>query len=137
MSETMEGLERKRESLQEQLAMVGDFHRGTVSASYRKCGKKNCACAKSAHRGHLRYQWSTTTKGNQSRAKNLRLGAELEKASQEAANYHEFLRLVRELVEVNEKICELRSVREIKDENELEGLKKKQRRQFAVKQRKS
>lgn len=137
MSETMEGLERKRESLQEQLAMVGDFHRGTVSASYRKCGKKNCACAKSAHRGHLRYQWSTTTKGNRSRAKNLRLGAELEKASQEAANYHEFLRLVRELVEVNEKICELRSVREIKDENELEALKKKQRRQFAVKQRKS
>ena len=137
MSETMEGLERKRESLQEQLAMVGDFHRGTVSASYRKCGKKNCACAKSADRGHLRYQWSTTTKGNRSRAKNLRLGAELEKASQEAANYHEFLRLVRELVEVNEKICELRSVREIKDENELEALKKKQRRQFAVKQRKS
>lgn len=137
MSETMEGLERKRESLQERLAMVGDFHRGTVSASYRKCGKKNCACAKSAHRGHLRYQWSTTTKGNRSRAKNLRLGAELEKASQEAANYHEFLRLVRELVEVNEKICELRSVREIKDENELEALKKKQRSQFAVKQRKS
>ena len=137
MSETLEGLERKRKGLQERLATVGDFHRGTVSASFRKCGKKNCACAKSTQRGHLRYQWSTTTKGNRSRARNLRLGAELEKASREAASYHEFLRLVRELVEVNEEICELRPVREIKDENELEALKKKQRRQFAAKQRKS
>jgi len=137
MSETLEALERKRKVLQQQLALVGDFHRGTVSASYRKCGKKNCACAKSTHRGHLRYQWTTTTKGNRSRARNLRLGAELEKASREAANYHEFLRLIRELVEVNEKICELRPVRDIKDEDELEGMKKKQRKQFAAKQRKS
>lgn len=137
MLETLEGLERRRKRLQEQLALVGDFHRGTVSAAYRKCGKKNCACAKSSHAGHLRYQWTTTTKGNRSLAKNLRLGAELQKASKEAANYHEFSRLVSELVEVNEKICELRPVKEIKDENELEALKKKQRRQFVVKQRKS
>lgn len=137
MSETLEGLEKKRRGLQEQLVLVGDFHRGTVSASYRKCGKKNCACAKSSHPGHIRYQWTTTTKGNRSLAKNLRLGAELEKASKEAANYHEFSRLVSELVEVNEKICELRPVKEIKDENELEALKKKQRREFAKKQRKS
>jgi len=137
MSEELEGLERKRKQLQRQLASVGDFHRGTVSASYRKCGKKNCACAKSTHRGHLRYQWTTTTKGNRSRARNLRLGAEMEKATREAANYHEFLRLVGELVEVNEKICELRPVREINDEDEIEALKKKQRKQFAAKLRKS
>lgn len=137
MSETLEDLERKRKRLQEQLALVGDFHRGTVSAAYRKCGKENCACVKSSHAGHVRYQWTTTTKGNRSLAKNLRLGAELQKASKEAANYHEFSRLVSELVEVNEKICELRPVKEIKDENELEALKKKQRRQFVAKQRKS
>lgn len=137
MADTLEGLERKRRGLHQRLALVGDFHRGTVSASYRKCGKKNCRCAKSTNRGHLRYQWTTTGKGNRSRARNLRLGAELEKASREAANYHEFLGLVRELVEVNEKICELRPVREIKDEDELEALKKKQRRQFVVKQRKN
>src|SRR5262245_24742885 len=137
MAETLEALERRRKDLQQRLAAVGDFHRGTVSASYRKCGKKNCACAKSSHRGHLRYQWTTTTKGNRSLAKNLRLGAELEKATQEAANYHDFLRLVGELVEVNEKICQLRAVREISDEDELEALKKKQRKQFAAKLRKS
>lgn len=137
MSETLEVLERKRRSLHERLALVGEFHRGTVSASYRKCGKKNCSCAKSTHRGHLRYQWTTTGKGNRSRARNLRLGAELEKASREASNYHEFLRLVGELIAVNEKICELRPVREIKDEDELEALKKKQRRQFAAKQRRN
>lgn len=136
MSEMLEALERKRRRLQERLASVGDFHRGTVSSAYRKCGKKNCACAKPSHPGHIRYQWTTTTKGNRSLAKNLRLGAQLEKASKEAANYREFTRLVSELVEVNEKICELRPVEEIKDENELEALKKKQRRQYAGKQKK-
>lgn len=137
MSEGLKELERRRRRIQERLATVGDFHRGTVSASYRKCGKKNCVCANATHRGHVRYQWTTTTKGNRSRARNLRLGAELEKASREAANYREFLRLVGELVEVNEKICELRPVQDIGGENELEALKKKQRRQFVVKQRRN
>lgn len=135
MSETLRDLERRRKQLYEQLALVGDLRRGTVAASYRKCGKKNCACAKPSHPGHLRYMWSTTTKGNRSVAKTIRLGPDLEKASQEANNYREFQRLIRELVEVSEKICQLRPVREVTDEDELEMLKKKQRRQFAAKQR--
>jgi hypothetical protein len=69
-------------------------------------------------------------------AKTIRLGPELEKASEEERNHREFKRLIREVVEVNEKICELRPEREITDEKELDILKKKLRRQFAAKQRK-
>lgn len=134
-SETVAELEQVRRQLYEELAKVGDFRRGSLAASYRKCGKKNCACAKSSHSGHLRYMWSTTTKGNRSVAKTIRLGEELEKASQEQRNYHEFQRLMRELVEVNERICQLRPASPVSDENELELMKKKQRRRFAVKLR--
>jgi hypothetical protein len=43
----------------------------------------------------------------------------------ETGNYRSFLKLSEELVEVNERICQLRPVREIEDRTELEGLKKK------------
>jgi hypothetical protein len=36
------------------------------------------------------------------------------------------------LVEVNEKICQLRPVQQVKDEKELEALKKKLHRQFSA-----
>jgi hypothetical protein len=95
MPETLAELEEVRRRLYAQLTKVGDFRRGSLGASYRKCGKKNCACAKASHRGHLRYMWSTTTKGNRSMAKTIRLGVELEKASEEQKNYQEFQRLLK------------------------------------------
>jgi len=39
------------------------------------------------------------------------------------------------LVEVNDRICQLRPVRTVEDENELEQLKKKLRRLFAEKRK--
>lgn len=43
--------------------------------------------------------------------------------TQEVDNYRVFLELTRELVEVNEKICELRPARKVEDEVEMEALK--------------
>lgn len=134
MAETLEELERKRKELYRRLSLVGDFRRGTISQRYRRCGKKNCVCVQPGHRGHgPHYQWSTTTKGNKSLAKNLQLGTELEKALSEQSNYRQFLELTGELIAVNERICRLRPLSQIDDEQELEELKKKLRRKFAVK----
>jgi hypothetical protein len=47
--------------------------------------------------------------------------------------YKQFLELTQELIEVNEKICQLRPVRQVEDEEELEALKKKLQRRFAGK----
>lgn len=136
MAETLEELERKRKQVYRKLSLVGDFRRGTVSQRYRKCGKKNCVCAQPGHRGHgPHYQWSTTTKGNKSLARNLQLGADLEKALSEQSNYRQFLELTGELIEINERICRLRPLRQIDDERELEELKKKLQRRFASKRR--
>ena len=131
MPETLEALELERAKLYEQLKTVGDFRPGTISVNFRKCGKKNCCCTRRDHAGHgPQYLWNTTRRG-QSRAQNLRMGAQLEKVRKELENHAIFLRLCQELVEVNEKICHLRPVQEVKDEKELEALKKKLQKQFS------
>ena len=52
MADMLETLEAKRARLIQALATLGDFRRGSLSVSYRKCGKPNCACAEAGHRGH-------------------------------------------------------------------------------------
>jgi hypothetical protein len=125
MEETLEGVEKKKKELYQKLEALGDFRRGTISVNYRKCGKKKCVCAKPGHPGHgPQYLWNTTIKGK-SYAKSLRLGPELEKYMKETGNYRNFLNLSAQLVQVSERICELRPVREIEDRRESEDLKKK------------
>jgi len=127
MEETLESLEAERKSVYQKLGEIGDFRRGIISVNYRKCGKKNCACAKPGHVGHgPQYLWNTTIKGK-SYAKSLKLGPELQKYMEETARYREFQRLCGELVQLNEKISDLRPAVEIEDKNEREALKKKLR----------
>lgn len=135
MPTTLERLERKRIALYQQLQSLGDFRPGTISVNFRKCGKQGCACARPFHPGHgPQYLWNTSS-GGRSRAQNLRLGPELEKARREVENHQTFLRLCRELVEVNEKICRVRPAVAIQDEKELEALKKKLQKQFPARPR--
>jgi hypothetical protein len=124
MEESIESLERKREDLYRQLQGTGDFRRGIISVVYRKCGKKNCACAKEGHPGHgPRHLWNTTIKGK-SYAKDVQLGPEMQQYLDEIENHRRFVKLSEEIVAVNERICDLRPVPEVKDENELAELKK-------------
>lgn len=133
MRETLASLEAKRQGLIQALAALGDFRRGTISANYRRCGKRNCACARPDHPGHgPQYLWNATI-GGQSRARNLRLGPELEKVSREVDTYRTFVRLCGELVEVNEQLCQRRPVRAVADARELTQLKKNLQRRFAKK----
>ena len=125
MEETLESMQAKRKSLYQKMEELGDFRRGIISVNLRKCGRKNCACAKPGHLGHgPQYLWNTTVKGK-SYAKSVRLGSELQKYMQETGRYREFLRLCEELVQLNERISDLRPVVEIGDKNEREALKKK------------
>ncbi|MCK4761408.1 MAG: hypothetical protein KAW12_04350 [Candidatus Aminicenantes bacterium] len=61
MTNELKTLEAKRNSLYKKLMNPGDFRRGTISINYRRCGKKNCACAKPDHPGHgPQYLWNAT-----------------------------------------------------------------------------
>lgn len=131
MTQTLEELEQRRQKLYQQLQEVGDFRPGTISTNYRRCGKPTCACAQAGHAGHgPQYLWNTT-QGGKSRAESLRLGPELEKAEQELENYRRFQRLCSELVEVNLQICQRRPIPEIREETQLEQLKKKLQRKYS------
>jgi hypothetical protein len=133
MPETLEDLERQKNELYRQLAELGDFRRGTISANYRKCGKAYCVCARGGHPGHgPQYLWNATIKGK-SRAQNLRLGSELEKVGREVENYRRVLKWWDQWIEVNEKICQRRPVNRIEEQDELAELKKKLKRKYARK----
>src|SRR3990170_3768421 len=96
-------LERQREALYSRLAQVGDFRRGSVNGTYRRCGKPNCACAGEDHPGHgPRWLWTKSVRG----ATHSRQVAavELDKVRGEVAAYQEFTALVEQIVEVNEAI---------------------------------
>ena len=130
MTPTLLGLEQQREQLYKKLSATGDFRRGIISVIYRKCGKKNCACAREGHPGHgPQHLWNTTIKGK-SYAKSVKVGPELKKYVEEIDNHRTFVKLCEQLVEVNERICDLRPVPEVKDDQELADLKKKLHKQF-------
>jgi len=78
--------------------------------------------------------WNATIKGK-SYAKSVKLGPEMQKYLDEIANHDRFLKLCEEIVEVNERICDLRPVSQVKDEKELTELKKKLQRRFMKKYR--
>jgi hypothetical protein len=130
MAESLTELETRRRQLFQEMEALGDFRPGMISTNYRKCGKQNCACAQPGHPGHgPQYLWNTT-QNNRSRSQVIRLGPELEKVEKEIANYRRFGELCSELVAVNEQLCRLRSVPEIKDERELTRLKKTLQRKY-------
>ena len=136
VDQSLQELGSRRKNLFRQMENLGDFRRGTISVNYRKCGRSNCACARKDHPGHgPQYLWNVSV-GGKTQARNLPLGPELEKMEKEVERYHSFVRLSQELVEVNDRICQLRPVRSIENENDLEQLKKKLRRHFAEKRKK-
>ena len=102
-------LERQRAQLYERLAATGDFRPGSINATYRRCGKPNCACAQPGHPGHgPRWLW-TRSSGGKTRTRQV-AAAELEKVRAELANYKQFAALSEQIVEVNEAISEARPV---------------------------
>jgi hypothetical protein len=105
---SLEGLEVQRRELFEQLAGVGDFRRGSVGESYRRCGKPNCACAAPGHPGHgPRLMWTRTGPGGKTRGRQVRPEEE-QKVRAELENYYRFAEISDQIVEVNEAICEAR-----------------------------
>jgi DNA-binding Lrp family transcriptional regulator len=136
MEESMEVLQQKRKSLYKKLEKIGVLRRGVVSVNYRKCGKKNCICAKEGHPGHgPRYLWNATIKGK-SYAKDIKLGPEVKKYIEETKNYRTFVKLCDEIIQVNERIADLRPATEVKDASELDRLKKNLQRYFMKKYKK-
>lgn len=123
MTESLASLEAHRTELLRALAKLKDMRPGSVVGAVFRCGKPSCHCARPEDPGHgpnlrLTYKWhgKTVTEA-------LPTPAAVRKAEREIAEFREYQRLGRELVEVNEKICRLRPV----DEPLLSEQEKKRR----------
>ena len=125
MPTDIEQLEVERRRLCGELAAVGDFRRGSIAETYRRCGKSNCACCEAEHPGHgPRYLLMTKVDGR-SRAQDVPAGPELAKLRKEVGNHQRFRQLVQHIVEVNEQICTARPLEEGVQDAERVALKKK------------
>lgn len=126
MIESLSVLEDRRTGLQQRLVALGDFRQGLISINYRKCGKKNCVCARKGHPGHgPQYLWNTTTRENKSLSQSLRPGPELTRAQQEVATYKQFEEWRREYVDLNLEICRLKATSATEATKSQADLKKK------------
>lgn len=101
-------LEDQRSRLHTELAGVGDFRPGSLSAVMRRCGKPTCACADPAHLGHGPQHILTKKVDGKTVAVHLKAGPDLDKVAGEVAGYKRFKQIVGEIVEVSEAICETR-----------------------------
>ena len=106
--EDLSGLEQRRTELHADLAAIGDFRPGTLSAVMRRCGKPSCACADPAHPGHGPQHILTRKVAGKTVSAHIRPGPDLEKVAGEVGRYRQFRQIVGEIVEVSEAICEAR-----------------------------
>jgi uncharacterized protein DUF6788 len=103
-------LEARRAELFRQLTSVGDFRRGSITATSGKCGKPNCHCAQPEDPGHGPNQRLTRRVKGKTMTETFATPADLRKAQQEVTTFHHFQDLCQQLIAVNERICRARPV---------------------------
>lgn len=123
MSESLLDLEHQRNAILQQMLHLPDFRSGSITATRGTCGKANCRCHQPNQPGHgPNYRLTRKVKGK-TVTETFATSAELRKAQREVEVYHRFRRLAQELLEINEKICQIRPI-----EQELNPSKKKRRK---------
>ena len=105
MEAEVQELERRRQELLQQMAQIGDMRRGSVNEQYfevQQLGRKT-----PLRRGPY-YVFTCKVQGK-TYSRRVR-GVEVQKLKQEVDNFHHYQQLSRELMEVNERLCDLRPV---------------------------
>jgi len=132
MPETLPQLETQRVQVVQEIAELGDFRRGSITSITGRCGKPNCCCHQSGHPGHGPNFRLTRKVGGKTMSETFSSPAALRKAQREVAEFHRFQALSDSLVEVNEKICQLRPV---EGEEALREREKKRRKRSGKRSR--
>lgn len=128
MRKDLDALQQDRARLFLEIAEIGDFRRGSISETYRRCGKSNCCCAEADHRGHgPQYLLMTKIEGR-SHAKYLKPGAELVRLQAEVKTHLRFREMVHKIVEISEEICDKRAAAQGEEESDTAALKKTSRK---------
>jgi hypothetical protein len=86
---------------------------GSITGTGGRCGYANCHCHRTGDAGHGPYYRLTRKVDGKTTTESFSSAASLAKAQREVAEYHRFRELTGELLEVNERICQLRPVEEV------------------------
>ena len=128
MPDSLPVLEAQRQQVLQQIADLGDFRSGSITAVVTRCGKPTCHCARAKDPGHgpnLRLTYKVKGK---TVTETLSAPGALQKAQQEIAAFRDFQQQVKDLVEINTAICRLRPLSA--GEEDLTPQEKKRRRRF-------
>jgi hypothetical protein len=109
MPELLIDLEHKRSELLEEILRLRDFRAGSITALVRRCGKPTCRCAQADDPGHGPNLRLTYKLNGKTYSEALPDQAAVSKAQAQIAEFRKFQRLVKAVIEVNTKICRLRS----------------------------
>ena len=120
MPETLPQLEKQRAQVVQDIAGLGDFRRGSITGITGRCGKANCRCHQPGQPGHGPNFRLTRKLQGKTVSETFADPAALRKAQREVAEFHRFQALSGSLIEVNEKICQLRPVEGEEGLNEQE-----------------
>lgn len=112
MSNSIITLELQRSAILTRILDLGDFRSGSITAISGRCGKQNCRCHQPDQPGHgPNYRLTRKVKGK-TVSESFSSPVVLRKAEREVEAFHLFRELSRQLLEVNEKICQARPVEE-------------------------
>jgi len=131
MSDFLADLEGRRANVQAQIAQLGDMRSGSITGTGGRCGYANCRCHRAGDPGHGPYYRLTRKVDGKTVTETFFSPASLAKAQREVAEHHRFRELSGQLLEVNERICELRPV----EEEAPSAQEKKRRKRSARKSR--
>ena len=106
----------QRESIKTQIVGLGDLRPGSLTDRFRKCGKPNCHCAEPDDVGHGP-SWSLTHGEKGKTVTKVIPAAYVPQTREQLAEYQRLRGLTRELVKINEKICDARILSEKPEED--------------------
>ena len=107
-SDSTRSLEQARQRILQQIAALGDLRPGPLHQRFIRCGKPGCRCRDKAHPGHGPYYLLQVRREGKQRTTRT-VPQRLVAATQaQVAECRRLRRLVAELIEISERLCDAR-----------------------------
>ena len=110
MPDSLVALEKHRSEVVAQIAALGDFRPGSISATSGRCGNPKCHCHQPDDPGHGPNLRLTYKSQGKTVTESFPSPAAQRKAEREIAGFRHYQELSRTLIETNERICRVRPV---------------------------
>jgi hypothetical protein len=106
-ADSIEELIHRQAELRAALAALGEMRPGSLVERYRVCGKPGCHCARPGSRGHGP-SWSLTHQVAGKTLTKIIPASAVQTTREQIAEYRRFRALMKDLVDVSERLCEER-----------------------------